>query len=191
MIDIMAYVSCSTDKKGPIVFSNSPRRTFVLCIILVAVFWAILLNCPRHAYRLYIAISFEAKTGSKTPFLLFISNYLLNLQRFTQLSAIPLHEIFTSLRQFCVLQKRIKNEILEQYVYLIDMPNTSFIIFHAFTNKEEISINFILDKSFEFFFDQIILVDELRNEILTELKRCQSKRHLQTWDPQIKHGKNT
>ena len=51
------------------------------------------------------------------------------------------------------------------------MPNTSFIIFHAFTNKEEISINFILDKSFEFFFDQIILVDELRNEILTELKK--------------------
>ena len=91
------------------------------------------------------------KPGLKTPFLLFISNCLLNIQRFTRLSAIPLHEIFTSLRQFCVLQKRIKNEILEQYVYFIDMPNTSFIIFHAFTNKEEISINFILDKSFEFF----------------------------------------
>ena len=146
----MCLASLQT-RKGPIVISNSPRRSCVLCIILVVVFWAMLLNCPRHAYRLYIAISFEAKTGLKTPFLLFISNYLLNLQRFTQLSAIPLHEIFTSLRQFCVLQKRIKNEILEQYVYLIDMPNTSFIIFHAFTNKEEISINFILDKSFQFF----------------------------------------
>ena len=115
------------------------------------------------------------KPGLKTPFLLFISNCLLNIQRFTRLSAIPLHEIFTSLGQFCVLQKRIKNEILEQYVYFIDMPNTSYIIFHAFTNKEEISINFILDKSFEFFFDQIILDDELRNEILTKLKSVKVK----------------
>ena len=55
------------------------------------------------------------------------------------------------------------------------MPNTSYIIFHAFTNKEEISINFILDKSFEFFFDQIILDDELRNEILTKLKSVKVK----------------
>ena len=55
MIDIMVYVSCfSTDKKGSIVFSNSPRRSCVLCIILVVVFWAMLRNCPRHAYRLYI-----------------------------------------------------------------------------------------------------------------------------------------
>ena len=107
----------------------------------------------------------------ENPYSAFYIKLFIELQRFTQLSAIPLHEIFTSLRQFCVLQKRIKNEILEQYVYFIDMPNTSYIIFHAFTNKEEISINFILDKSFEFFFDQIILDDELRNEILTELKK--------------------
>ena len=60
-------------------------------------------------------------------------------------------------------------------MYFIDMPNTSYIIFHAFTNKEEISINFILDKSFEFFFDQIILDDELRNEILTKLKSVKVK----------------
>ena len=98
-----------------------------------------------------LPLDLRLKTGLKTPFLLFISNYLLNLQRFTRLSAIPLRDIFTSLRQFLVLQKRIKNEILEQYMYFIDMPNTSFIIFHAFTNKQEISINFILDKSFEFF----------------------------------------
>ena len=127
----------------------------------------------------------------KTPFLLFISNCLLNIQRFTRLSAIPLHEIFTSLGQFCVLQKRIKNEILEQYVYFIDMPNTSYIIFHAFTNKEEISINFILDKSFEFFFDQIILDDELRNEILTKLKSVKVKGIYRLGIPKSNTEKNT
>ena len=106
------------------------------------------------------------------------------------MSAIPLHEIFKSLRQFRVLQKRIKNEILEQFMYFVDMPNTPFIIFHAFTNKQEISINFILDNFFEFFFAQIILIDNLRNDTLTELTAwCQSEGYFQTWDPQSKHKK--
>ena len=84
MIDLMAYVSCfSTDKKGPVVFSNSPCRSFVFCIILVVVFWAMLLNCPRHTYRLYIAIRFEAKNRVENPLSAFSKIYTIVSYPFT------------------------------------------------------------------------------------------------------------
>ena len=68
------------------------------------------------------------------------------------------------------------------------MPNTSFIIFHAFTNIQEISINFILDKSFAFFLlKSCWLMIKEWNPHRIKTGWCQSKGHLQTWDPQIKH----